>query len=221
MMCCASHWGAVIPSMWSGQLWKASCCSGCRKRCSGRGKIRQRAHRQGKMHDEENRNHTDQKRDRDAGKTEKVHQRAGSPEDRPYGSAGRYTGDQRDGLEDKTPCKGRRGSLMKLNELKSSKGARKRRKIVGRGPGSGHGKTATKGHKGQLARSGGGKGPGFEGGQQPLIRRAPKRGFRSKTDQLWVIVSIGTIAGLEGHDDVNPERLHHAGGIKRRGAKVK
>jgi large subunit ribosomal protein L15 len=110
---------------------------------------------------------------------------------------------------------------MRLHELAPTRGSRHRPKRIGRGPGSGHGKTATKGHKGQLARSGGGKGPGFEGGQQPLIRRAPKRGFRSKTNQLWVIVSIGTIAGLEGHEDVTPERLHRAGVIKRRGAKVK
>src|SRR2546422_4899689 len=66
---------------------------------------------------------------------------------------------------------------MKLDELRPAPGATHRRKIVGRGPGSGHGKTAGKGNKGQHARSGGGKGGGFEGGQMPLYRRPPKRGF--------------------------------------------
>src|SRR6478752_3765143 len=65
---------------------------------------------------------------------------------------------------------------MKLHELAPAKGAKKKRKRVGRGPGTGHGKTATKGHKGLLARSGGGKQAGFEGGQMPLIRRVPKYG---------------------------------------------
>ena len=68
---------------------------------------------------------------------------------------------------------------MKLNELRPAKGAKKKRKVIGRGPGSGHGKTSTKGHKGQLARSGGGKGPAFEGGQMPLHRRLIKRGFNN------------------------------------------
>ena len=63
---------------------------------------------------------------------------------------------------------------MKLHDLAPAKGAKKKRKRIGRGPGSGHGKTATKGHKGLLARSGGGKQPGFEGGQMPLIRRRPE-----------------------------------------------
>ena len=66
---------------------------------------------------------------------------------------------------------------MKLHELAPYAGAVKRRKRIGRGPGSGHGKTATKGHKGLLARSGGGKRPGVEGGQMPLVRRLPKHGF--------------------------------------------
>src|SRR3989441_11512052 len=65
---------------------------------------------------------------------------------------------------------------MRLDELRPAPGAKHRRKTVGRGPGSGHGKTAGKGHKGQSARSGGGKSGGFEGGQMPLYRRPPKRG---------------------------------------------
>src|SRR5439155_17110978 len=71
----------------------------------------------------------------------------------------------------------RHGGHMKLHDLKPAPWARRRRKRVGRGIGSGHGKTATRGHKGQKARSGGGKRPGFEGGQMPLTRRVPKRGF--------------------------------------------
>ena len=68
---------------------------------------------------------------------------------------------------------------MRLHELKSPQGARAAKKRVGRGIGSGHGKTSTRGHKGQRARSGGGVRPGFEGGQMPLQRAVPKRGFTS------------------------------------------
>jgi large subunit ribosomal protein L15 len=110
---------------------------------------------------------------------------------------------------------------VRLHELAPARGARRRTKRVGRGPGSGHGKTATKGHKGQLARSGGGKGPGFEGGQQPLIRRAPKRGFRSKKDQAWTIVSISKLNGLLGNTQVDLERLRQAGYVKEGSVKVK
>ena len=69
---------------------------------------------------------------------------------------------------------------MKLNELKPAEGSRHKKKRIGRGQGSGYGGTATKGHKGQRARSGGGVRPGFEGGQMPLQRRLPKRGFNNK-----------------------------------------
>jgi len=66
---------------------------------------------------------------------------------------------------------------MKIHELKPAEGSKRKPKRIGRGLGSGHGRTSTKGHKGQKARSGGAKGPGFEGGQMPLQRRIPKRGF--------------------------------------------
>lgn len=82
---------------------------------------------------------------------------------------------------------------MRLSELRPAKGARKKRKIVGRGPGSGHGKTATKGHKGQRARSGGGKGPGFEGGQMPLQRRLRKRGFKNPFKKEYQIVNLDVL----------------------------
>ncbi len=110
---------------------------------------------------------------------------------------------------------------MRLHNLKPTANSRHRPKRIGRGPGSGHGKTSTKGHKGQLARSGGGKGPGFEGGQQPLIRRAPKRGFRGVATERWTIVSIERINALEGDAQINPERLHQAGVVKRNGVKIK
>ncbi|MFH1783960.1 MAG: 50S ribosomal protein L15 [bacterium] len=83
---------------------------------------------------------------------------------------------------------------MKLQDLKPAKGSRKRRKIIGRGPGSGHGLYATKGIKGQNARSGGGTRPGFEGGQMPLYRRIPKRGFKNRMRKSYCVVNVGSIA---------------------------
>lgn len=82
---------------------------------------------------------------------------------------------------------------MRLNELRDNPGARSPRKRVGRGIGSGLGKTSGKGHKGQKARSGGGIRPGFEGGQMPLYRRLPKRGFKNFRAKDYVAVNIGTI----------------------------
>ena len=79
---------------------------------------------------------------------------------------------------------------MKLEELKSPPGANKRTKRVGRGIGSGHGKTSTRGHKGQKARSGGGIRLGFEGGQMPLQRRIPKRGFTNIFRKEYAIVNV-------------------------------
>jgi len=83
------------------------------------------------------------------------------------------------------------------------------------------GKTSTKGHKGQLARSGGGKGPGFEGGQQPLIRRAPKRGFRAPVRARWTVVSLERLGRLTGGGAIDLERLRREGVLKSRRAKVK
>lgn len=113
---------------------------------------------------------------------------------------------------------------MRLDGLAPQPGSRHRRIRRGRGIGSGRGKTATKGHKGQLARSGGGKGPGFEGGQQPLIRRAPKRGFRAPVRERWTVVSLERLAGLvglAGSGEITPERLRQAGVIKGRRARIK
>jgi len=87
---------------------------------------------------------------------------------------------------------------MKLEDLKPHEGSRKKRKRIGRGPGSGHGGTATKGHKGQRARAGSGKGAGFEGGQMPLTRRIPKRGFKNPFRKEYAIVKVGDLDRLKG-----------------------
>ncbi len=101
---------------------------------------------------------------------------------------------------------------MKIENLSPAPGSKKKRKRIGRGMGSGHGKTSTKGHKGQKARSGGNKGPGFEGGQTPLQRRVPKRGFtNSPYKKEYSIVNLDDIAKLADIDTVTPEIL-----IKRR-----
>jgi large subunit ribosomal protein L15 len=110
---------------------------------------------------------------------------------------------------------------MKLHELAPAKGAKKKRKRIGRGPGSGHGKTATKGHKGLLARSGGGKRPGFEGGQMPLIRRLPKFGFNNPFRIDYAIVNLKALAGLGTVDPITPQALVDAGLIKRTRRPVK
>jgi len=112
---------------------------------------------------------------------------------------------------------------MRLDELRPAPGAVTRRKRVGRGPGSGHGKTATKGHKGQGARAGGGKSPGFEGGQMPLYRRLPKRGFLPHGGKTrYAVVNLEALSGFAAGSIVDPEGLAKAGLIKRSGrARVK
>src|SRR5205807_10315106 len=107
---------------------------------------------------------------------------------------------------------------MKLDDLRPAPGAKKRRKKIGRGPGSGHGKTSGKGHKGQHARSGGGKGGGFEGGQMPLYRRLPKRGFvpyGGKTS--YAVVNLESLSGFAANAVVDPDGLAQAGLIKLSG----
>ena len=87
---------------------------------------------------------------------------------------------------------------MKLSELRPPEGARKGKKRIGRGEGSGHGGTSTKGHKGYKARSGGKRSPGFEGGQMPLQRRLPKRGFKNPFRKQCEIATSYGIRGLAG-----------------------
>ena len=112
---------------------------------------------------------------------------------------------------------------MKLDELRPAPGATTRRKRVGRGPGSGHGKTSTKGTKGQRSRSGGGKTTGFEGGQMPLYRRIPKRGFLPHGGKTpYAVVNLKALDAFAAGAVVDPEGLVKAGLIKRSGrARVK
>ncbi len=111
---------------------------------------------------------------------------------------------------------------MKISELAPIKGSKKKPRRIGRGPGSGSGKTAGKGHKGQAARSGGTKAPWFEGGQQPLTRRVPKRGFTNIFKKAYNIVSLGRLDGFDADTVITPQVLQEAGVIKRprRGLKI-
>jgi large subunit ribosomal protein L15 len=105
---------------------------------------------------------------------------------------------------------------MRLEDLSPAPGSKKRRKRVGRGIGSGHGKTSTKGSKGHKARSGGGKTNGFEGGQMPLYRRIPKRGFKPRGGKTeYAVVNLKSLAALGEGSVVDPDTLVEAGLIKR------
>jgi large subunit ribosomal protein L15 len=110
---------------------------------------------------------------------------------------------------------------MRLEELKPAKGATKKSKRVGRGVGSGSGKTSGKGHKGQKARSGGVKGAGFEGGQMPLQRRIPKRGFTNIFRKEYSVVNLADLEKIAGSNPVTPETLMQNGLIKNLKAEVK
>jgi large subunit ribosomal protein L15 len=103
---------------------------------------------------------------------------------------------------------------MKLSELRPAKGARSDRKRVGRGKGSGLGKTAGKGHKGLRARSGGGTKPGYEGGQMPLQRRLPKRGFVNVFRKVWAIVNVKELNRFPAGSVVDAEALRREGLVK-------
>ena len=104
---------------------------------------------------------------------------------------------------------------MELNTLKPALGASKDRKRIGRGPGSGHGKTATKGHKGQKARSGGSIKAGFEGGQMPLQRRLPKRGFTPLSRIEYAIVNIKQLNSFDDGCTVDLQALIECGIVKK------
>ena len=97
-----------------------------------------------------------------------------------------------------------------LSNLRPAKGSHRNRKRIGRGPGSGHGKTSTKGNKGHKARTGGSTNPGFEGGQMPMFRRLPKRGFTNPFKETAQTVNLRDLAKL-GVTELNPETLHAAG----------
>ncbi|AXN39138.1 50S ribosomal protein L15 [Peribacillus sp. NPDC060186] len=110
---------------------------------------------------------------------------------------------------------------MKLHELKAAEGSRKERKRKGRGIGSGNGKTAGKGHKGQNARSGGGVRLGFEGGQTPLFRRLPKRGFTNINRKDYAIVNLDTLNLFEDGTEVTPALLLETGIVSKEKAGIK
>jgi len=103
---------------------------------------------------------------------------------------------------------------MKLSELRPAEGATGDRKRIGRGKGSGLGKTAGKGHKGLRARSGGGTKPGYEGGQMPLQRRLPKRGFTNIFRKEWAIVNVKDLNRFEAGSVVDADALRKEGLIK-------
>lgn len=104
---------------------------------------------------------------------------------------------------------------MKLSELSPAVGSTKAPKRVGRGHGSGTGKTSGKGHKGQKARSGGGVRPGFEGGQMPLYRRLPKRGFYNKFANNYVEVNVRDLEKFDANAEITAEVLKEAGVISK------
>ena len=110
---------------------------------------------------------------------------------------------------------------MKLHELKPAEGSRKERKRLGRGIGSGQGKTAGKGHKGQNARSGGGVRLGFEGGQTPLFRRLPKRGFTNIHRKEYAIVNLDALNRFEDGTEVTPVLLLETGVVSSEKAGIK
>jgi large subunit ribosomal protein L15 len=106
---------------------------------------------------------------------------------------------------------------MRLDELKPPEGARKKHKRVGRGIGSGHGKTACRGSKGQNSRSGRGTKAGFEGGQMPLQRRLPKRGFHSPFKKQFAIIHVGDLNRFPKESVVEPDLLLQSGLLKKVG----
>lgn len=105
---------------------------------------------------------------------------------------------------------------MKLHTLKASPGARTKRRRVGRGESSGMGKTSGRGHKGQYQRKGGKFKPGFEGGQMPLIRRIPKRGFNNLNRRVFAPVNVGDLNLLEAGVAITPEQLRVIGLVNGR-----
>lgn len=109
--------------------------------------------------------------------------------------------------------------MIELHNLKPAKGSHRDRKRVGRGPGSGKGKTSGKGEKGQNSRSGGGVPAWFEGGQMPLQRRIPKRGFTSRNRIAYEVVNVMDLSVVVG--DINPESLAAAGLVRSASSRVK
>lgn len=111
--------------------------------------------------------------------------------------------------------------MLSLSNLSPQKGSTKQRKRLGRGPGSGHGKTAGRGHKGFKARSGSGVKPGFEGGQMPLQRRLPKRGFNNVFRKEYAVVNVKDLDKLDAGAKVDRQTLVAAGLIRAKDSFVK
>jgi large subunit ribosomal protein L15 len=110
---------------------------------------------------------------------------------------------------------------MRIGQLKRLKGVQKKRKRVGRGPGSGHGKTSTRGHKGQLARSGSKRTPGFEGGQMSLARRLPKRGFTNIFRKEYQILNLESLKDIKDQKMITPQVLKKLGLLRKVNKPVK
>lgn len=110
---------------------------------------------------------------------------------------------------------------MKLSDLRPAPGSNNKRKRIGRGDGSGHGKTSCRGHKGQGARSGGGTRPGFEGGQMPLQRRVPKRGFHNPFRVQMATVNVEQLEKFPSGSEVNPTLLAEKGLLRGKNSRVK
>lgn len=105
---------------------------------------------------------------------------------------------------------------MRLDHMQRPKGSRKAPKRIGRGPGSGTGKTSARGHKGQGSRSGAQVSPRFEGGQMPIARRLPKRGFKNPFRVAYQVVNVGDLARFEAGSEVDEAALRGAGLVRRR-----
>jgi len=112
--------------------------------------------------------------------------------------------------------------MLSINTLKPAPGANRKNKRVGRGMGSGHGKTSARGYKGQLSRSGASMRPGFEGGQMPLYRRLPKRGFKNIFRKEYAVVNLEKLSGFDAGARVDPDLLKSKGIVRnlRDGLKV-
>jgi len=110
---------------------------------------------------------------------------------------------------------------MRVHDLSPADGSRKKRKRVGRGPGSGHGKTSCRGHKGQKSRSGGGVSRGFEGGQMPLQRRLPKRGFANLFKKEYSVINIKDLQRFAPDSTLDREAFIQAGLIKKNKNRIK
>ena len=110
---------------------------------------------------------------------------------------------------------------MDLSELKPKIGSQKKRKRVGRGPGSGHGKTCCRGEKGYKSRSGSSVKPGFEGGQMPLYRRLPKRGFTNIFKVYYSVVNLGDLEARFEQGEITPELLRESGLVRKKRGIIK